>query len=210
MDERRLLILQQVERGDIPVEEGSRLLGLLDQSLPAALPDGWEAESPRVEEPPVEDIPRVEATVPGADQDLERWRRWRFVPFAVMLALTVIASLWITQGFSNDHYGLGFWLSWFPFIIGIVGMVLTFRMRWLHLRIHDPNGAKPTRLNLHIPLPLGIAGWAVRSFGSHGPLQDQQQQAQLLNFLNTASKDREPIQIQVDDRDGSKVEIIID
>ncbi|HZW03691.1 MAG TPA: hypothetical protein VFF68_07185 [Anaerolineaceae bacterium] len=198
MNERRTLILQQVERGEISTLQAARLLSLLedgklpDEPAPAASVQPSDPPAAPVEDPPAS------------------WKNWKWLPFGLAVLLTVVGSIWLYQGWEARQFGIGFWLAWFPFLLGVAGMALSWRLRWLHLRIRDTQKAgRPVNFTLHIPLPLGLAAWAVRTFGQFTPFNDPAQREELADLLDGGLPAGEPVQVWVDE-DGTQVEIVID
>lgn len=210
MNERRLQILQQVERGEISTAQGARLLSLLEEGR---LPDYRSAEDEPQPNDGAESAVNPTANNVRISPDLAdpnaSWQHWKWLPFGLSVLLTVVASVWIYQGWSAGRFGIGFWLAWFPFLLGVAGMAFTWRLRWLHLRIKEREaGSRPFSLTLHIPLPLGLAGWAVRTFGHFSPINDPAQRDEIASILENGIPTDDPILISVDE-DDTQVEIVI-
>lgn len=212
MNQRRLQILRQVERGEISTAQGARLLSLLEEGrLPEIDSTGSETQrdngSAGVAAGSVVQDEEMDLgqSDPGAP-----WRLWKWVPFGLSVLLTVVGSVWIYQGWNAGRFGIGFWLAWFPFFLGVVGMALTWRLRWLHLRIRvSERGERPFKLTLHIPLPFRLAAWAVRTFGHYSPIGDSAQREQIASVLESELSSDAPIVISVDE-DDTKVDIVIE
>lgn len=205
----QLEILRKVQSGELSVAEGSRLLESLDSGEPVAA-EPVEEESPVLERS--EPAPRAEnVEVMGVDQeDFKRWARWRWVPFGISTALTVAAAYWIYSGWASRGFGWGFWLSWIPFIIGVLGMALTYRTRWLHLRIQQRPGEKPERIAISLPLPLGLVSWATHTFRNYMPKEVRNADFnEIFTGLHQGVSPEEPLYIKVDEGDGEIVEIYI-
>lgn len=210
MNERRLEILQQVERGEISTAQGARLLSLLeDGRLPERIEHTDDRPEAGVDASLSPSEPQVETAPDLADPDAS-WRQWKWLPFGLSVLLTLVASIWIYQGWDARRFGIGFWLAWFPFLLGVAGMALTWRLHWLHLRVQDISKSnRPVVFALHIPLPFGLAGWVMRTFGRFTPVSDPAQRDAIASILESDFPSDGPVQIFIDE-DDTKVEIVIE
>ncbi len=161
-------LFQKVERGEISAEEASRILEEL-QARTFGLPD---------EEPEIAEASKTQGVSVDADiveDDLRkfgRFTRWWIIPYTAGVFVTAVGAFWLYLGWNGGQITFGFWLAWFPFIMGVALMALSWRARashWLHLKIQQKAGRKPERFTLSLPLPLGLVKWANRNFGNHFP-----------------------------------------
>ena len=93
---------------------------------------------------------------------------WWLLVFIPGLLLVLASANWMTLGFQAAGLSWGFWLSFIPFGLGVLMMWLGWEIhlaRWLHLHVHQRNGARPSEINFSFPLPTGLISWGIRRFG---------------------------------------------
>ena len=213
MSEERLIILQKIESGDLSVEDGRRLIDLLDgrefidPKGDGSPPEGGSKTGPRT-------VDQVDVIETGHEKtsppDFSRWRTWAWVVFGLFVFLTALSALWMVLGWQTRPWGLGFWLSWVPFLMGITGMAATYRARWLHIRIRQVPGSKPEKISISLPLPLGLASWFMSTFSGWMPAKVRDQKMGLMiQELDRNIIKNEPVHIQVEGDDGEQVEVFI-
>jgi hypothetical protein len=92
-------------------------------------------------------------------------------------------------------------------------MVLSIRgrnARWLHVRVHQRPGEKPTVIALSFPIPIHSAAWLLRRFNWVMPMDVRDRGIdEMLEGLDGYVNKENPIHIQVDDEDGEHVEVFI-
>lgn len=203
-DESRFEILKRVQNGTLSAEEGSDLIGILDRGREAAT--GQEVIDPV---PPLDDT---------ATQESPRVSGWWKALWSLILiggaVLTGFSALWAYRGYERAGLGWGFWLSWIPFIIGLLWMIFGWMLLdspWMHLKIRASDEGKPQKINIAIPLPIRLISWGIKTFGHHMPADLKEKGVdEMLVEVENALKRREPFQIAVDDReDGDQVFITI-
>lgn len=203
-------IFDMVEQGQITAEEGLRLInamgGYSDESEPSE--DQGNAAFEVVQEDermPTAQISEVEM------RWMKRLKRWWVLPFGIGLIITTLGAVWMYAGYSAKGFGVGFWLAWIPFLLGIFILSLCFQTShsvWLHVRIQQKPGEKPQRIAFSLPMPLSLTRWFLRTFGERIPgLKDQplESYSEILNNLSP----EEPFYVHVDDEDGESVEVFI-
>jgi hypothetical protein len=211
-------VLKKVENGEMSIEEGVLRLAELEKGLPAAgEPAGIVAPQPIVE--PLPSPEWVEPDIPEAheqEQDnfdfsmddyrkLDRLRIWWLLPFILSLILTALGAWWIYSGWRVAEFGLGFWLAWLPFLLGVGGMALSWSMEsgpWLHVRIRQRPGSSPQNIAISLPLPLRALGFFIRIFKHKIPGEVYEQgMDEILDALNQSTAEGQPFHIEVDEDD---------
>jgi hypothetical protein len=223
--EQRLEILRKVERGELSTQDGSRLLEELEVGLPLSISVD---PLPAVPEPTAAAAPDVEIIPPptpaAADQgpqltDLETsrfnfWQKWWLLPFGIGVALTLLGAYWMYLGYMAAGLGWGFWLSWFPFGLGVLVTAVAARSRtarWLHVRVHqDGEDGSSRNVNISFPLPISFGAWVLRTFGHWMPDKFQRQHLdEVLTMLDQALTRDAPLHVMVNEKGGDRVEVFI-
>jgi hypothetical protein len=202
-EESKLLILKQVEAGVLSPEEGSGLLEILDMdgSLPVEpepIPDIITSVPHRVEVPPI----------------AWYWKLGWSLFLWLGVGLTILSAFWMYKGYQVAGFGVGFILSWIPFILGILLTYAGARLieaHWVHIKVNSTEEGKPQNIDIAMPLPLGFVGWIFKNFGRYMPEEIRDKHVdEMLVELEKSIKNGEPFQVQVDDeKDGDHVEVLI-
>ena len=199
----KIEILNRVARGELSVDEGNRLLAALEAQPQAPVPEP---------EPAGVTIDMGAESIPSIDpEELKRikaWRRWNWIPLTLFLILTGFAGLWIYQAFDRSGCGWGFWLSWIPFLIGVLGIYAFWNMKWVHVRVREKKGNRVQKVSVSVPLPLGILPWVFNTFGRYVPANVRNQRDSIL-MINEVLKSDEPIHVHVSEKDDEEVEVFI-
>lgn len=204
----KIEILNRVASGELSVDEGNRLLaeleGIVSPQSEVRMP--YEPESMHAS---------PESAAPAAAEldaaELERmkaWRRWNWIPLTLFLILTGFAGLWIYQAYRSGGFGWGFWLSWIPFLIGVLGVYAFWNMKWVHVRVRENKNGRVHRIAISIPLPLGILPWVFQTFGRYMPAEVRDQSESIL-MINDVLKSDEPIHVHVSEDEDEEVEVFI-
>ena len=202
-EESKLEILKQVEAGILTPEEGAGLLGILDGARPS------------YEEPTV--VPEViAAPAPEVDQyDIPwYWKAGWSLFLWLGVGLTVLSAYWMYRGYEAAGFGVGFILSWIPFLLGIVLTYAGARLiqsHWVHVKVNSTENGRPQNIDISLPLPLGFAGWIFKNFGQFMPQEIREKHIdEMLSELEGSIKKGEPFHVHVDDDEsGDKVEVLI-
>lgn len=203
-DQSRFEILKSVEDGTLTAEEGSDLIGILDRGREAA-PEAEVLD-------PIE--PMNDADGSGSPR-VSGW--WKALWSLILLGgatLTGFSALWAYRGYERAGLGWGFWLSWIPFILGLLLMVfgsILLDSPWMHIKVDTKKEGKAQKINIAIPVPLKLISWGIKTFGRHMPVDLKEKGLEdVLSEVETAMKRGEPFQIEVDDKeDGDQVYITI-
>ena len=215
-------LLSMVQNGDITAEEGLRLMNSLPSEDPLE-PDyetdtqvdssqGIGVDSAQPMEGTATEVEIVPMPIDSAEANrLKQLKKWWFLPFGIGLLLTVISAIWMFLGYSAKGFGWGFWLSWFPFVVGIAIMAISAmssKAKWLHIRVHEKGKGKKVNVNISMPIPLGGVKWFFKNFGHKiNKTKDIPVEA-IISELENGIGDGNPLYVKVDD-DGDDVEIFI-
>lgn len=206
MDSNRLEILKKIEMGELSVDDGFRLLNQMEADQAA------EVQEPAVQAPPEPDAapePMVGEVEKSTMPEFPRYRIWVWVMFGFFVLLTGISAWWMVSAWQRNPFGWGFWLSWIPFLLGVLGMATSFNARWLHLRVRERKGGEWTNIRLSFPLPLGLATWVLKMNPKWMPqeMRDKNIGASLEDLDKSITRDQ-PFYLKVDE-DDEQVEIFI-
>lgn len=181
--------------GDLPVTQAEQ--------------PGFQAPLSAIDSPSKtdEDYARDEAM-----QAVARWKRWWQLPFWFGVGVVVLSAWWMYLGYFTAGFSWGFWLSWFPFLAGLLLMIAAFRSstaRWLHVRVNSSKGSHTSKIAISMPLPLRLAVWVMRHFGRYIPEVQGQDLGGILDTLDQSISSEEPVYIHVNGDDGAEVEVFI-
>jgi hypothetical protein len=227
-EEERRKVLEMVESGLISAEQGLELLKALqedaDGAIPSTLPEegmgaaesaqstAW-ASAAGPEEVVVEDQPAQEKSppVPDMSSDINKWRRWWWIPLWVGVGITALSGLMMFLAY--DKSGIGFWFAcmWFPFLIGVAVIALAVgsrTARWLHVRIQQPPGEFPQRIAISMPIPIRLTAWFLKIFKGHIQTDSNINLEEMVLALNKVTPEA-PLYVKVDEDDGELVEVYI-
>jgi hypothetical protein len=198
-DQSRYEILKSVEDGTLTAEEGSDLIGILERGCDAAPEAEVLDPIPPMNDAGVTDSPRVSG-----------W--WKALWSLILLGgalLTGFSALWSYRGYERAGLGWGFWLSWIPFILGVLLMVfggILLDSPWMHLKVSTRETGKAQKFHIAIPVPLKLVSWGISRFGYHVPSDLRGGIEDVLREVEDVMKRGEPFQIEVDDKeDGDQV-----
>ena len=229
----RSKILEMIESGTITAEEGMTLLNVLggesesqpdvDSNLENDLPESiLEPEEVFVEFEEFTDetehlegeieVPNPISTPPG-DEEIQKWKRWWFIPLWIGAGITVIGGLLMYWAFSANGFGFWFACAWFPFLLGVGVLALAWGSKtspWLHVRVQQAPGETPQRIAISFPLPVGLVTWGFRMFGHYIPNMEGIDLGEIIMALKDVAKDGTPFFVDVDEgENGEKVQVFI-
>jgi hypothetical protein len=203
----RLEILEMIQRGTISPQDGLKLI--------QALEDEWEEETiPEEFSAPESSV--VQPLVPGAEfdaEDLNHWKSRWVIPFWIGVGLTALGGALLYWAWSASGVGVGFFLAWIPFLIGVGTMVLGWNSKtgpWIHIRIQEAPGEKPERIAISLPIPIRFFAWIIRTFGGFIRGVDATGINEVILALENSSPGDQPLSINITDgEDGEKVKVYI-
>jgi hypothetical protein len=190
-------ILEQIEKGDLPTEEGIKWLNQAAPKEKTTVQIDLDPDDDTEHDPP----PRL------SDEELNRWKHWWTYPMYVGLAIVVLSALWMNSAYQGSGYGFWFFCSWFPLALGVLLISLSWLSQkgpWIHIRVSGKDNVA-----ISLPAPLGLAGWALRTFGGFIPYLEKTAVDEIINALDETAKSDTPLYINVDEEDGEHVEVFI-
>lgn len=205
--EERKKILQMVADGKISAEEAATLMRALDEDSAEAevevlsVPSGMGGE--RSEAPEFDEVRRRAMRFSGA-----------FLWFGILFTVFSAWSMFAIQ----QNSGMNFWFYCLgmPLFLGILLIVLgagSRTSRWIYVNVdrtrsRDQDG--PRKITIALPLPLGLVGWFLRTFGSRISGLRNTNVDEVLQAISMAKNMTEPLIVNVDDADdGEKVQVFI-
>ncbi len=203
----RIEILDMVQRGTISPEEGLKLIEALGES--------WEEELDLENSRDRNGVdPEQFSSAPDfAGEDFDKWRAWWIIPFWLGVGITTLGGSLLYSSLLAKGIGIGFILSWIPFLIGVGIMVLGWNSKtgaWVHIRIDQKPGETPQRIAISLPIPIRFLAWIIRNFGSFIPGLDFTGIDEVILALGKHSPGDTPLSINVsDDEDGEQVKVYI-
>lgn len=194
-----LKILSMVRTGELSVEEAAVRLGEVE-------PDATH------EEEPLPAVQAMEAPYQLAPEDIEPdlgwWKNAWLILFWAGTGIIVLSAVFMGWAYNGSR---GFWMfcSWLPMLLGIFILVVGWwsrQARWFHVRVQDSDGS---RVNISAPLPLSLASWFLRVFGSRIPAMREKHMEDLHLVFDALEEAEGPVTIEVDDKDGDRVRVYI-
>lgn len=202
--EEKKKILQMVEDGRITAEEAMTLIKALEETT---------AE---------DEVKVIEAEVPFGDNagfwggrsvGLEfeevkaRAQKYAMVPLGIGVVFTVLGAYWMYALVQNSNYGFWFFCTWFPLLLGILLVALTsggLNARWLYVNVDQQEGEWPEHITLGFPVPMGVIGWFLRTFGHFIRGMDKTNIDGILSAISAVDDLDEPLIVNVDEGDGGE------
>ncbi len=211
-------ILNQVKSGELSVEVGAIQLQELelraslvpaangatpDQQSQSASGDQPPASAAQVSSPPVE-----EDFSSDLGSDLGWWKKAWLIPFWAGTGILVLGAIMMGWAYSSQHF-FWFYCSWLPMLLGLLVLFLGWwsqNARWVHIRVNDASGS---RVAISMPLPLSLTGWALRVFGHYIPHMEERVLENMPDLFHALEKEKSPMTVEVDEKDGSRVRVYI-
>lgn len=205
--EERRKILQMVADGKISAEEAATLMRALEE-------ESTEDEVEIIEARPSTNQERSDA--PELNEVRRRAHRFSNAFLSIGILFTVL-SAWAMFGIQQNA-GLNFWFYCFsmPLFLGILLIMLgagSKTSRWLYVNVDRSESKKkdgPRKISLAFPLPLGLAGWFLKTFGGRIDGLKNTNVDDVVQAISMAKNITDPLIIHVDDSDdGEKVQVFI-
>ncbi len=213
-----LSILNQVRSGELSVEVGAIQLQELEMRasiLPSANMDTPDQQSmsasggqPSASAAEVSSPPVEEDFSQNLGADLGWWKKAWLIPFWAGTGILVLGAILLGWAYSSRHF-FWFYCSWLPMLLGLLVLFLGWwsqNARWVHVRVNDANGS---RVAISMPLPLRLTGWALRVFGRFIPNMEERVLESMPDLFHALAKEKSPMTVEVDEKDGSRVRVYI-
>lgn len=211
--EERKKILQMVADGKISAEEAATLMRSLDDSI-GEQAEVLEAES-FIGGERSDVLSSSKGDAPEFDHVRRRAMRFSRAFLWVGVIITVL-SAWAMFGIQQNA-GANFWFfcMGMPLSFGILLIVMgagSRTSRWIYVdvdRTHSKDGDGPKHITIALPLPLGLAGWFLKNFGSRISGLRNTNVDEVVQAIAMAKNITEPLIVHVDDDDGERVQLFI-
>ena len=202
--EERKKILQMVADGKISAEEAATLMRALDESAEEETEVLPTMADPEPEKTDARDFEEVR----------KRARRFAMVPLWAGVFITVFSAWAMLAIQQSAGYNFWFFCLGIPLLLGILLIALGAggqTSRWLYVnvdRTHQPDW--PRNITIAFPLPLGLASWFLRNFGTHIEGLKHTNVDEVINAISMAKNIDEPLIVNVDDTEGGeRVQVFI-
>ncbi len=209
-----LAILNQVKSGDLSVEVGAVQLQELEMRasmVPATNVEtnGQHSMPASGDQPPAS---AAQVFSPPLEEDFTPDLGWRkkawLIPYWAGTGILVLGAILMGWAYSSRHF-FWFYCSWLPMLLGILVLFLGWwsqHVRWVHVRVNDADGS---RVAISMPLPLRLTGWGLRVFGHYIPHMEQKVLDYMPELFQAMAKEKSPMTVEVDEKDGSRVRVYI-
>jgi hypothetical protein len=202
--EERKKVLQMVADGKISAEEAATLM--------RALEDSAEEEAEVI---PTMASPDPEKTDPREFEEVrKRARDFAMIPLWIGVFITVFSAWAMLAVRQSAGYNFWFFCLGIPLLLRILLIALGAggqSSRWLYVnvdRTHQPDW--PRNITIAFPLPLGLASWFLRNFGSHIEGLKHTNVDEVINAISMTKNIDEPLIVNVDDTEGGeRVQVFI-
>jgi hypothetical protein len=195
MDSGLVDILNKVKTGELSVEQAAIQMESFDQAaqLPVVLPP-----------------PDPQSVEEDFQPEIGWWAHAWLVPLWIGILILVPSALLLNWSISNERF-FWFYCSWLPLLIGLFVLVVgawSRQARWAHVRIQEANGS---RVSISVPIPLQLAGWFMRIFGSQikGLREAKMNGADVANIIEALKDCKDPISVEVEEKDGERVRVYV-
>ncbi|MFN8383746.1 MAG: hypothetical protein U0V02_17525 [Anaerolineales bacterium] len=201
--EERKKILQMVADGKISADEAATLMRALDESAEEEIVVVGEASGMGGER----------SDAPEFDQVRRRANRFSSA-FLWMGVIFTVLSAWAMFGIQQKA-GANFWYycMGMPLFLGILFTTMgagSRTSRWMYVNVDRSHQEEwPRNITIAFPLPLGLASWFLKNFGSRIEGFKKTNVDEVIQAIAMAKNITEPLIVHVDDDDGERVQVFI-
>ena len=209
-DEERNQVLKMIESGKITPEQGLSLI----HSLEEAPDDGSPQDSPPVSQAGES----TENTTSGESFDfmVDNHKKYasRFLQVILWIGIVISVSSGLGMYGIIQAQGLNAWLFVLaiPLLLGIALIAFsvgTHKSHFLYVDIKQKKGQRPERLILGFPLPLRFMSWLFRTFHFSKFTSSGASLDEIMDMLDTSISRGEPMVVNVEENNGSRVKVFM-
>ena len=204
--EERRKILQMVADGKISAEEAATLMRALDEDPAEEQIEVIQAESGFGSE---------KTGASEFDEIRRRAIRFAMIPLWGGIIVTILSS-WGMYSIQQGGGGLNFWFFCLtlPLLFGVLLIAMGAggkAARWLYVNVdRSYQNEWPRNITIALPLPLGLVGWFLKTFGSYIDGLKKTTIDEVLMAISATKSVTEPLIVKVDDDDsGERVQVFI-
>ncbi len=191
-DENKLQILKKVENGTLSIDEGADLLSILDREESASETPA-QPQTIDLEPEPMEALPEK---VPAGWKAL--WGIFMWLGVIFMAA----SGFWLYSSYARSQMGVGFWFALFFLFLSTAIVVFGWRLvaeHWMVVRIRSKDEGKAKTFLAWVPLPIHMALWVFKTFGSKMPPEIQGKRIdEILTELDGSLNEGDILQVDLD------------
>jgi hypothetical protein len=192
----RMDIINRVKNGDLSSEEGARQLEALEFKEEAASDEAFSSEA----------VFPSESSDPLAN--LGWWRYAWQIPLWVGVFIITVSGLLLSWAVAQASL-FWFYCAWLPMLLGMLFLLLgvwSRQARWVHIRVHESAGK---RIAISLPVPTRFTGWVLRIVSPFVPAEQRDKLVYVPEILSALSQMKDPITVEVDEKNGDQVRVYI-
>jgi SHOCT-like protein len=203
-------ILKMVADGKISADQAMKLIKAIEaSSVEMEIIEG-PSSSAGTQAGPEPGRPEASEFEKVAQQARRLWR----IPLWVGVGITILSAYWLYILVDSSNFGFWFYCAWFPLLLGValLGLFAGGRTsRWLFVKVQQAEGRDgPRNITLGLPLPLGLAGWFLRTFGHNIEGLRHTNVDEIIQLISGGISAKEPLIVNVDEgENGERVQVYI-
>lgn len=202
--EERRKILQLVVDGKISADEAATLMRTLEESAEEEVQVLGAASGMGGERSDTTDFDNVR----------KRAMRWAMIPLWGGIIFTVLSAWGMYSIQQNSGYNFWFFCLGMPLFLGVLLIALTaggMNSRWIYVNVDRTQAQDwPKNITIAFPLPLGLVGWFLKTFGSHIEGLKKTTVDEVIMAIAMTKTVKEPLIVNVDEgANGERVQVFI-
>jgi hypothetical protein len=202
--EERRKILQLVADGKISADEAANLMRTLDESAEEEIEVLGTASGMGEERSDTTDFDNVR----------KRAMRWAMIPLWGGIIFTVLSAWGMYSIQQNSGYNFWFFCLGMPLFLGVLLIALTaggMNSRWVYVNVDRTQAQDwPKNITIAFPLPLGLASWFLKTFGSRIEGLKKTTIDEVVMAISMTKTVKEPLIVNVDEgANGERVQVFI-
>jgi hypothetical protein len=200
----RRKILQLVADGKISADEAATLMRTLEESAEEEIQALGTASGMSGERSDTTDFDHVR----------KRAMRWAMIPLWGGIIFTVFSAWGMYSIQQNSGYNFWFFCLGMPLFLGVLLIALTaggMNSRWVYVNVDRTQAQDwPKNITIAFPLPLGLASWFLRTFGSRIEGLKKTTVDEVIMAIAMTKTVKEPLIVNVDEgANGERVQVFI-